>query len=65
MLLTACSYDLPPQPQLDSLVIKTTQLVDQDTSPEMKNEIWLNTDYPLFLSELHGQVVLLEMWTFG
>jgi hypothetical protein len=34
-------------------------------APEWQNEIWLNTDAPLRLTELRGQVVLLEMWTFG
>jgi len=34
-------------------------------APELNNEIWLNTQEPLRLGDLRGQVVLLEMWTFG
>jgi len=32
---------------------------------ELENEIWINTAEPLRLGDLRGQVVLLEMWTFG
>ena len=39
-------------------------LFHQGISPE-ENEIWLNTDDPLRLKELRGNVVLLDMWTFG
>ena len=35
------------------------------SAAELTNEVWLNTDRPLRLAELRGQVVLLEMWTFG
>jgi len=35
------------------------------TAPELLNDIWLNTDRPLRLSDLRGNVVLLDMWTFG
>jgi hypothetical protein len=34
-------------------------------APELENEIWLNADQPLLLADLRGQVVLLDMWTFG
>lgn len=34
-------------------------------APELTNTIWVNTDQPLRLADLRGQVVLLEMWTFG
>ena len=27
--------------------------------------VWLNSDHPLTLEALQGQVVLVEMWTFG
>ena len=40
-------------------------LKDYGTAPEIQNEVWLNTDRPLRLSELQGKVVLLEMWTYG
>lgn len=34
------------------------------TAPEFLNPVWLNTDIPLRLSALRGQVILLEFWTF-
>jgi thiol-disulfide isomerase/thioredoxin len=34
-------------------------------APELHEGIWLNTDVPLKLEALRGQVVLLKMWTFG
>ncbi|MDH3943437.1 MAG: hypothetical protein OEV06_05025 [Anaerolineae bacterium] len=34
-------------------------------APELNNTVWLNTDEPLRLANLRGNVVLLEMWTFG
>jgi thiol-disulfide isomerase/thioredoxin len=42
-----------------------SSLPDYGPAPELTNEIWLNTDHPLPLSNLGGKVVLLEMWTFG
>ena len=43
----------------------SADLNDYDPAPELHNEIWLNTEQPLRLADLRGQVVLLEMWTFG
>jgi len=40
-------------------------LPDLGPAPVWHNEIWLNTQQPLPLVNLRGQVVLLEMWTFG
>jgi hypothetical protein len=34
-------------------------------APELSNDVWLNTNESLRLSELEGNVILLEMWTFG
>ena len=33
-------------------------------APELRNDVWLNSE-PLRLAGLRGQVVLLDMWTFG
>jgi thiol-disulfide isomerase/thioredoxin len=43
----------------------TADLPDYGPAPELTNTAWLNTDRPLRLADLRGQVVLLEMWTFG
>ncbi|MGD2076838.1 MAG: hypothetical protein PVH18_00530 [Chloroflexota bacterium] len=40
-------------------------LADLGPAPEIHNEVWLNTDQPLSLAALRGQVVLVEFWTFG
>jgi hypothetical protein len=40
-------------------------LPDLGVAPELENEVWLNVDAPLRLADLRGQVVLLDMWTFG
>lgn len=40
-------------------------LADFGPAPELHDSVWLNTDHALRLEALHGQVVLLHMWTFG
>ena len=40
-------------------------LRDYGPAPELTNIIWLNSEQPLRLKNLHGKVVLLDMWTFG
>jgi hypothetical protein len=40
-------------------------LPDLGEAPELNNEVWLNTERPLRLSDLRGKVVLIDMWTFG
>lgn len=42
-----------------------TPLPNLGRAPEWTNDVWLNTDHPLFLADLKGKVVLLEMWTLG
>ena len=34
-------------------------------APELENEVWINTEEPLRLADLRGQVVLVDMWTYG
>ena len=46
-----------PQPALD--------LLNLGPAPEIANQVWLNTDRPLDLVSLKGEVVLVEFWTFG
>ena len=44
---------------------KNLTLQSLGPAPELENDVWINTDEPLRLADLQGQVVLLEMWTFG
>jgi hypothetical protein len=56
------------EPSLDSsteLTLTVEDLVDMSAAPELENEVWLNVNSPLRISELRGKVVLLDFWTFG
>ena len=77
-MLTACSGDIVEvesissasvDQQLDAALeleeFPEVSLENLGPAPELENEIWLNTDGPLRLANLRGQVVLLDMWTFG
>lgn len=50
------------EPQNETFI---SDLPDYGVAPEFHESAWLNTDKALRLSDLRGQVVLLEMWTFG
>ena len=52
------------EPSLPREVVPV-ELENFGPAPELKNEIWLNTEQPLRLADLGGKVVLLDMWTFG
>ena len=45
--------------------ITKVDLPEFGPAPELNNQVWLNTDQPLRLADLRGQVVLLDMWTYG
>jgi uncharacterized protein YgiM (DUF1202 family) len=47
-----------------NLDAQNTNLPNLGVAPELHEGIWLNTETPLKLETLRGQVVLLEMWTF-
>jgi len=51
----------PPEPESETMA----NLPNLGSAPELTNEVWLNSDRPLRLADLRGQVVLIEMWTFG
>jgi hypothetical protein len=53
------------EPAKSNMEIEAAILPNLGPAPELQTEIWLNTDRPLRLAELRGQVVLLDMWTFG
>jgi len=40
-------------------------LTNLGPAPELTNDVWLNSPEPLRLADLRGNVVLIEMWTFG
>ena len=41
------------------------RLTSLGPAPELTNDVWINSPEPLRLADLHGKVILLEMWTFG
>jgi thiol-disulfide isomerase/thioredoxin len=50
---------------VDAAMPKLASLPDLGPAPELMNDTWLNVDSPLRLADLHGKVVIVEMWTFG
>mgnify|MGYP002625984115 FL=1 len=60
ILLTACTVPSSLEPDMPH-----PDLADLGPAPELHDGQWLNQDTPLKLVDLRGQVVLLEMWTFG
>ena len=65
LLLFACASQASSQLQADSTMPKLASLPDLGPAPELTNETWLNVDSPLHIADLHGKVVIVEMWTFG
>ena len=47
-----------------SISTSSPDLNNYGPAPELTNTVWLNIDHPLRLADLHGKVVLLDMWTF-
>ncbi len=60
--LSSCSTAGAAELEADAELL---DLPDFGSAPELTNEVWLNSDQPLRIANLRGQVVLLEMWTFG
>jgi hypothetical protein len=65
ILLVSCSVFREIDPALEKSLPTSSSLPDLGLAPELTNNIWLNTPQSLRLADLQGQVVLLEMWTFG
>ena len=66
--------EVPPSPAVQEQAPTATptsdagenaDLPDLGKAPELENQVWLNTDQALRLEDLRGNVVLLDMWTFG
>jgi hypothetical protein len=68
-LLSACATSsnatVDPAIEPSHQTFQRSNLPDLGKAPELTNEIWINTSENLRLEDLKGQVVLLEMWTFG
>ncbi|MBZ0298333.1 MAG: SH3 domain-containing protein [Anaerolineae bacterium] len=60
-LLLAAAAVVPPAASQSERAL----LPDYGAAPEFHDSVWLNSPHALRLSSLRGQVVLLEMWTFG
>ena len=69
LLVLACagaaSMTAPGEPKPPEPTPTPPLLPDLAPAPELHNQVWLNTEAPLRLSELRGKVVLVDMWTFG
>lgn len=64
-LLTACAAAGSAQSQEILLPVIKTSLPDLGPAPELTNDTWLNVEAPLRLADLRGNVVAIDMWTFG
>jgi thiol-disulfide isomerase/thioredoxin len=64
-LLLGCAAQQKDMAPMDSSMPKLATLPDLGLAPELSNDIWLNVDAPLRLTDLRGKVVIVEMWTFG
>ncbi|MDZ4767236.1 MAG: SH3 domain-containing protein [Chloroflexota bacterium] len=47
-----------------SILAQTPPLTNLGAAPEWASLAWLNSDTPLRVADLRGQVILLEFWTF-
>lgn len=79
LVLSGCMAPLGEQPTRTGEVVEPTSQEKEETvdtqnhplledfgpAPELANVVWLNSEAPLRLADLGGQVVLLDMWTFG
>jgi thiol-disulfide isomerase/thioredoxin len=64
LIIFGCSSQGASQLQADLTMSKPASLSDLGPAPEITNDTWLNVDAPLRLANLHGKVVLMDMWTF-
>ena len=63
--LSACETEPFSKSETPDPMPVTASLPDLGPAPELTNEVWLNVDAPLRLADLRGQVVAIDMWTFG
>ena len=65
LVLTACAASAESQSLEPVLPIVNASLPDLGPAPELTNDTWLNVESPLRLADLRGNVVAIDMWTFG
>ena len=65
LILFGCASRNSSLSQTDSPKKNLASLPDLGPAPELTNTTWLNVDSPLRIADLHGKVVIVEMWTFG
>ena len=65
LVLTACAAPAESKSLEPVLPIVNASLPDLGPAPELTNDTWLNVDSPLRLADLRGNVVAIDMWTFG
>lgn len=61
---TATATPSPTAQPMPTQMRDLAALPTRGAAPELVNFSWLNSDRPLRLGDLRGQVVLLEFWTF-
>ncbi len=64
-LLAGCAAQQGRVQGADPSLPKSASLPDLGPAPELTNETWLNASASLRLADLHGKVVIVEMWTLG
>lgn len=70
LLTLVAPFSISPPSETPSLTTTTEPAMnsaypDLGPAPELYGDIWLNSEAPLHLKNLHGKVVLVDMWTFG
>jgi hypothetical protein len=71
MILTACGITSTNEGEVEAPMEEKAfpdleeRLEDRGPAPEIENEVWLNSQDPLRLDTLKGNVILLDFWTFG
>lgn len=64
LFLAACTPPPTPEQSVQTASPPSTP-PDLGPAPELVGDVWLNAAAPLRLADLRGQVVLVDMWTFG
>lgn len=70
LILGACTPTSDPMEPAEAgepapTPIEPPALPDHGPAPELVGDTWINSDQTLSLADLRGQVVLVDMWTFG